>query len=171
MSVVSVMLDMQLSFVHDKNEEGQLMYKLEPPIDVFVHFDGKRASDIPASRYNTRQLIVREMEAEHLRRMNGDSSGVNKSNASDILAAYTSTKPHQDLLGAVSAKPEVRDAVDFFGRVIVPKSVDVPEDDSRKENEAEEPAHKKRRTSAVYKYHEGFSNAVRVTKRVSDFLL
>lgn len=32
------------------------------------------------------------------------------------------------------------------------------------------PAPKPRAPQAVYRFHEGFSNAVRVTKKISDFL-
>ncbi|ORY58350.1 P-loop containing nucleoside triphosphate hydrolase protein [Leucosporidium creatinivorum] len=85
LKLISTMLGMKLSFVQDKNEDGQLTYKLDPPIDVFIHFDGKRASDMAPSRYAVRHLITREMEAEEIRRSQGE--GVTN-NASDIIAAY-----------------------------------------------------------------------------------
>lgn len=80
LKLISTMLGMKLSYVQDKNEDGQLIYKLDPsvfwhfsptsvadllpahsPIDVFVHFDGKRAADIAPSRYAVRHLITREV--------------------------------------------------------------------------------------------------------------
>lgn len=62
---------------------------------------------------------------------------------------------------ADGVKPETKDAVDFFGRKIVVHIDEGAEDD-------EPPPPKKRR--CVYKYHEGFSNAVRVHKRIEDFM-
>lgn len=75
--LVQLMKTFGLSFVEDKNEDGQWSYKLEPfvvlqqklaarqltlefcrAIDVFVHYDGKRASDIPPSKYSLRQLVA-----------------------------------------------------------------------------------------------------------------
>ena len=35
------------------------------PIDVFVHYDGKRAADIAPSRYAVRHLITREVSRSH----------------------------------------------------------------------------------------------------------
>jgi hypothetical protein len=83
-----------------------LRFAAHRPIDVFIHFDGKRASDMAPSRYAVRHLITREvslfdssvclatvadcsrlqMEAEEIRRSQGE--GVTH-NASDIIAAYT----------------------------------------------------------------------------------
>lgn len=37
------------------------MRSLRRPIDVFIHFEGKRASDIAASRYAVRHLITNEV--------------------------------------------------------------------------------------------------------------
>ena len=84
MRTVNTMILTKTTFAIDKNEEGQLSYKLDPyvplsvlllqnstrklivlrvdsPIDVFVHYDGKRASDIAPGRYAVRQMIVREV--------------------------------------------------------------------------------------------------------------
>lgn len=84
MGLVNKLLTMKLSFVQDKDEDGQLSYKLDPsvflssavcvateqsvrysPIDVFVHYDGKRAPDIAPSRYAVRHLITREVSRSH----------------------------------------------------------------------------------------------------------
>lgn len=55
--LVVLMLDLGLKFYMEKGENGQPMMRLEPPIDVFVHYEGKRAEDIAASRFAVRQLV------------------------------------------------------------------------------------------------------------------
>ncbi|GAA6044332.1 hypothetical protein NBRC10512_004645, partial [Rhodotorula toruloides] len=61
MRLVNTMISTKLAFVLDKSEDGQLSFKLDPPIDVFVHFDGKRPTDIAPGRYAVRQMINREV--------------------------------------------------------------------------------------------------------------
>ncbi|GAA6010908.1 hypothetical protein JCM11491_004595 [Sporobolomyces phaffii] len=157
MRTVNTMILTKTTFAIDKNEEGQLSYKLDPPIDVFVHYEGKRASDIAPGRYAVRQMINREVEAELLRR-GGESDGTSK-DASSILSAYK-TKP------AVAAiAPETKQAVDFFGRAIVAKPLTA----SQEAAALLAPPPPKRVKQTMYKFNEGFSNAVRTTKRVSDF--
>lgn len=75
------MVSLELRFMQEKLEDGQLVYRLEPyvefywrcfpgnlwltdphrPVDVFVTYDGKRASDIAVSRYATRHLVAFEV--------------------------------------------------------------------------------------------------------------
>ncbi|SGZ06610.1 BQ5605_C031g10956 [Microbotryum silenes-dioicae] len=183
--LVNTMLGLGLAFVLDKNEEGQLMYKLEPPIDVFVHFEGKRATDIAASRYAVRHLVTREMEAEVIRRSERHgAAAATKTTAGDILAAYNA-KPN----AANGAASGVKEAIDFFGRAIVAKPVAASEGPQGKVSSnlilcprysitnklhVPLPANfvvQPRAIKAVYRFHEGFSNAVRTTKRVADFLV
>lgn len=85
--VVDIMVALELRFVQEKMEDGQLTYRLDPcvcfvfcvfgagtcadgvcacaracrPIDVFVTYDGKRAADIAVSKYAVRQLVATEV--------------------------------------------------------------------------------------------------------------
>ena len=59
--LVSIMATLELRFMQEKTEEGQLVYRLDPPIDVFVTYDGKRAADIAVSRYAVRHLVAAEV--------------------------------------------------------------------------------------------------------------
>ncbi|GAA5833833.1 hypothetical protein JCM5353_003070 [Sporobolomyces roseus] len=156
MKTVNTMISTKTTFVIDKNEEGQLSYKLDPPIDVFVHYDGKRASDIAPGRYAVRQMIVREVASELLRRA-GETDGSSK-DASKILSAYKTKQ-------AAVVAPEVKQAVDFFGRAIVAKALTA----SQEAAALLAPPPPKKIKQTMYKFNEGFSNAVRTTKRVSDF--
>ncbi|BGP13306.1 Chromosome transmission fidelity protein 18 [Rhodosporidiobolus nylandii] len=161
--LVNTMITTKLAFVLDKAEDGQLSYKLDPPIDVFVHFDGKRASDIAPGRYAVRQMINREIDAELLRRGGEGKEGLKT--AGEILSAYKVAPV------AAPVPADTKQAVDFFGRTIVAKAPQ-PEEPVAGEDTVMPPAPPKKRVrQAMYRYNEGFSNAVRVTKRVSDFLL
>ncbi len=59
--LVAIMATLELHFVQERTEEGQLVYRLDPPIDVFVTYDGKRAADIAVSRYAVRHLVAAEV--------------------------------------------------------------------------------------------------------------
>lgn len=61
--LVEIMVSFELRFVQEKTEDGQNVYRLDPPIDVFVTYDGKRAEDIAVSRYAVRQLVATEIDA------------------------------------------------------------------------------------------------------------
>ncbi|KAG1891416.1 P-loop containing nucleoside triphosphate hydrolase protein [Suillus subluteus] len=61
--LVEIMVSFELRFVQEKAEDGQNVYRLDPPIDVFVTYDGKRAEDIAVSRYAVRQLVATEIDA------------------------------------------------------------------------------------------------------------
>lgn len=83
--LVSIMVMLELRFVQEKSEDGQLVYRLDPsvpwltltaiasltmvdhrPLDVFVTYEGKRASDITISRYATRHLVAGEVSQDLL---------------------------------------------------------------------------------------------------------
>ncbi|GJN87911.1 hypothetical protein Rhopal_000866-T1 [Rhodotorula paludigena] len=160
--LINTLITTKLAFVLDKSEDGQLSYKLDPPIDVFVHFEGKRPTDIAPGRFAVRQMVNREVDLELQRRNDAAGKGATKS-ASEILDAYK----HNPVKAAPCA-PETKQAVDFFGRAIVAKATG--DSAGAGDNESAPPPPKRVR-QAVYRYHEGFSNAVRVTKRVSDFAL
>ncbi|KAG6860581.1 hypothetical protein C0995_009630 [Termitomyces sp. Mi166 len=59
--LVNIMAALELRFFQERAEDGQLSYRLDPPIDVFVTYDGKRASDIAVSRYAVRHLVAQEV--------------------------------------------------------------------------------------------------------------
>jgi chromosome transmission fidelity protein 18 len=75
------MASLELRFVQERADDGQLAYRLDPyvrlddrtcdifiiflffkrPVDVFVTYDGKRAADIAVSRYAVRHLVAGEV--------------------------------------------------------------------------------------------------------------
>ncbi|KAA1469409.1 hypothetical protein DENSPDRAFT_796002 [Dentipellis sp. KUC8613] len=66
--LVDIMVSLELRFVQEKAEDGQLVYRLDPPIDIFVTYDGKRASDIAVSRYAVRHLVAGEIDTQLIAR-------------------------------------------------------------------------------------------------------
>ncbi|GAA5854527.1 hypothetical protein JCM9279_000830 [Rhodotorula babjevae] len=160
--LVNTMITTKLAFVMDKSEDGQLSFKLDPPIDVFVHYEGKRPTDIAPGRFAVRQMINREIDQELLRR--GDGSKAGTKSATEILDAYKA-----DPAKAATAPTSTKQAVDFFGRAIL-ASAAVLEGAVHADGSTLAPPQPKRVRQAHYRFHEGFSNAVRVTKRLSDFL-
>jgi chromosome transmission fidelity protein 18 len=79
--LVNVMVSLELRFVQERTEDGQLVYRLDPwvwdstradirvlmpanrPVDSFVTYDGKRAADIPPPRYAVRHLVATEVSS------------------------------------------------------------------------------------------------------------
>ncbi|KAJ3484589.1 hypothetical protein NLI96_g5531 [Meripilus lineatus] len=64
--LVDIMSCLELRFIQERSEEGHLVYRLDPPIDVFMTYDGKRASDIAVSRYAVRHLVASEVRTLHI---------------------------------------------------------------------------------------------------------
>ncbi|KAJ9100114.1 hypothetical protein QFC19_005794 [Naganishia cerealis] len=112
--LVDLMLALNLSFYRDKTEDGQPMFRLDPPIDVFIHYDGKRAADIAQSRFAVRQLVAQAMEAEAIRRKGG--SAAEEAGKKDIHSMFKKQ--------AESDSPNLADKppVDFFGRLVAKKA-------------------------------------------------
>ncbi|TCD63546.1 hypothetical protein EIP91_005292 [Steccherinum ochraceum] len=178
--LVDIMVSLELRFVQDKTEEGQLMYRLDPPIDVFVTYDGKRASDIAVSRYAVRHLVASEIDAKFIHR---EAEFVEKTKETKKRSFFNANKDEAegqpegdgklmageapDHLVTKRAKTDngivEKAAVDFFGRPIVQSA------SSTKPASTTGRASKKRE-GIVFKFREGNSAAVRRPVKVSSFL-
>lgn len=114
---------------------------------MFVHYDGKRAGDIVASRFAVRQLVaqavgftltttdgadVEKMDAEVARRRGQAEGGTATSTAQLLAEQYGAAKT------GLAKKPDEPAAVptDFFGRVRVPAAAAV----EKSGNDADESA-------------------------------
>ncbi|KZT27298.1 P-loop containing nucleoside triphosphate hydrolase protein [Neolentinus lepideus HHB14362 ss-1] len=182
--LVDIMVSLDLQFVQDKGEDAQLVYRLEPPIDVFVTYDGKRTSDISASRYAVRQLVAAEVEAQSIvnhavtidkyRKSFAAPEDDQDENHGDTEALEQDGKlirSHQLPASRVPAKERPvttkvdiadRPPVDFFGRPIT-KAVVSPRNGGLRNA----PQTKFR---VNYKFHEGNSAAVRKPVKMVSFL-
>ncbi|RDX46889.1 P-loop containing nucleoside triphosphate hydrolase protein [Lentinus brumalis] len=165
--LVNIMASIELRFVQEKQEDGQLVYRLDPPIDVFVTYDGKRSADIAVSRYAVRHLVAAEIDAQVIAR---HAEGVDRSKASksaffggarDKAAPSTDDPQPAAKRSRNDDQPAQKIAVDFFGRPIVPK-------DQSGKGAKSGPQVKPYRVA--YKHNEGNSAAVRKPVKVSAFL-
>ncbi|KAG0140419.1 hypothetical protein CROQUDRAFT_136699 [Cronartium quercuum f. sp. fusiforme G11] len=129
MRVVTIMIELGLSFKLDKAEDGQSTFVLDPPIDLFTQFDGKRPQDLPPPRFGVRQMIARESN-EMLHRKYHDLT----------ILSHIHRKPV-----TTADKKEEKVAVDFFGRLVTDTTL--PSMDSQGV-----PIRKK--ATVLYRYHE-----------------
>ncbi|KAF7322486.1 AAA domain-containing protein [Mycena chlorophos] len=189
--LVNIMATLELQFFQDRAEDGTLTYRLDPPIDVFVTYDGKRASDIPVSRYAVRHLVASEIEAQMIARRvdfverekrgkhdaffgnaHVKSSPLKGDNERDPQSSPTKA-PRPDGMPTPPNKrarveaPEVVDIADkpptdFFGRLIT-----VP---STAKAKAAERKNADKKFRVAFKYNEGNSAAVRRPVKVNAFL-
>ena len=220
-ALVAIMSSLNIRFVQDKLSDdeaaasgqsaGQLVYKLEPPLDIFTQFEGKRSKEVGPSRFAVRQLVAREMERQVLRKITGVEEGEDDagSTSKSATAIYRSKNANQDASRQVIKNNKEKIAVDFFGRPIVPKCVSapaastavaIPEGMGGKKRKVpdDRPAELAVSTSVpvrniadveqtlsaettheeagdgklkvFYRYHEGFSNAVRRPMKISSLL-
>ncbi|KAI7903695.1 uncharacterized protein BX663DRAFT_551381 [Cokeromyces recurvatus] len=152
--LVNIMIEFGLSFIQEKGEDGQFIFKLEPPIEQLLYFELSNPKSILPKQYAVRQMISHEVETEILRRREEANKARNKGKQKPIESATTMKE---------KIVKEKQISLDFFGRVIKPN---VEKISSRNTNmEVDTPA-----AHVSYRYHEGFSNAVRKPMTVQMFL-
>ncbi|KAH9846087.1 P-loop containing nucleoside triphosphate hydrolase protein [Lenzites betulinus] len=162
--LVDIMATLELRFMQEKSEDGQLVYRLDPPIDVFVTYDGKRAADIAVSRYAVRHLVAAEIDAQVIAR-HADSLDRSKGGEKAAFFAGHGKDPAETEHPVAKRarhddKPTEKIAVDFFGRPIKEKS----------EPGGVKAAPKAQPYRVAFKFNEGNSAAVRKPVKVSAFL-
>ncbi|KAF8328797.1 uncharacterized protein EI90DRAFT_3063580 [Cantharellus anzutake] len=156
--LVNIMVSLGLRFEQERTEDGQLAYRLEPPIDVFTTYEGKKASDIAASRYVVRRMIAAEIE-QVISAWQNDVVEKGVTRGGGRKAASKERSGGNDI--DIADQP----VVDFFGRPIAeitPKPVS---------NRSEPPLNDAVATFRLhYKYNEGNSCAVRKPTKMVSFL-
>ncbi|KAL4246083.1 hypothetical protein ABKN59_003317 [Abortiporus biennis] len=182
--LVDVMVSLELRFVQDKSEEGQNVYRLDPPIDVFVTYDGKRASDIQVSRYAVRHLVASEIDAQLINRQAEDTTDKktkpsksaffnNNNNKNSNDSSANPTRPNKRTKLDTNSSQigfEEKIPVDFFGRPIVPKSKSTTSNSKPTSKNMGSRKAEKVKEKVTYKFYEGNSAAVRKPVKVSSFL-
>ncbi|PFH54126.1 hypothetical protein AMATHDRAFT_135378 [Amanita thiersii Skay4041] len=184
--LVNIMVAFDLHFLLERADDGQLTYRLDPPIDIFITYDGKRAADIPISRYAVRQLVAKEMEAllvikegiatEHGKGgkppPNGELHalfvilfGLASEYDTDLRCRAKRGADQNDESGPSKKRARVDSdniPVDFFGRPIVVKTSPVNERSTEKKKVED--------FRITYRFTEGNSAAVRKPVKVGSFL-
>lgn len=143
-ALVDTMLSLSLTFAPDRTEEGALVWRLHPPLDRFGTYGSETRCDVGPARHGVRQQVQRELEREAARRRPLD-------------APERSTQTART--GAAEAPARSLVTYDFFGRPVAPAPATQPTaPDARPE------------LRVFFRFHEGYSNAVRKTIRLSALL-
>ncbi|KAL1923537.1 uncharacterized protein VTP21DRAFT_8517 [Calcarisporiella thermophila] len=157
MRLVEVMIAFGLTYIQEKSEDGQFTYRIDPPIEKLLQFSNVTPKGILPSRYAARQLIAQEIELEQIRRSFAAAearSGKQQANDTGALLKVETKK----------SQPNEKPPTDFFGRPIII-------DEEAEEKASHKTLEKKNKTTRVwYRFHEGFSNAVRKPLLVKDLL-
>ncbi|KAJ3174600.1 hypothetical protein HDU87_007082 [Geranomyces variabilis] len=186
--VVDVMAGLGFRFRQDRNEDGIYEFHLDPPIDELIisltariplnsaqcalniTFNNKRLLGAPSA---VKQMVSLEIDRERIRRAEAaalERAGPSAEQQSTAPVQKTSkkgVKPHivKQLAIPAADQPE-QIARDFFGRpVIVPPKPSLAVDISDSDNPPPLLQGK-----VAFRFNEGFSNAVRKTLYVRDFL-
>ena len=137
------MIDLKLSFRPDRTEEGVTVHRLDPSIDLFGQYQDNKC-DVGPSRHGVRMHVQREIELEENRR--------NRVQQNTQVTSERQEAPEQ---------PRKLVNVDFFGRPV----------ESSAPNTAIPFQETQQKTLRVYyRYHEGYSNAVRQGIKLRDLL-
>ncbi|KAF9133537.1 hypothetical protein BGX30_012241 [Mortierella sp. GBA39] len=167
--LVDIMIQFQLTFVQEKTEDGQFLYRLEPSIEKLGDFSTIGLKNVLTNRYAVRQLIAQEIEMELVRRAEAVKEA-------KVGAFFGKAGQGQDAAGietaalataiAAGAAMTMKEATDFFGRAIVQdKSASGGAGLSSLEMERS-----KKKTRIWYKFNEGFSNAVKAKVFINELL-
>ncbi|KAF9361013.1 hypothetical protein BGX26_006565 [Mortierella sp. AD094] len=179
--LVDIMIHFQLTFVQEKTEDGQFLYRLEPSIEKLGDFSGIGLKNVLTNRYAVRQLIAQEIEVELVRRSEAVKEakvgmffgkGAESKDPTNSLGASLDTAGSLSMSKNMEQDDFEREAVDFFGRAIVQTKEGLTERslDGSFMMDSEERQMKKKKTRIWYKFNEGFSNAVKAKVFISELL-
>ncbi|KAG0259775.1 hypothetical protein DFQ27_003895 [Actinomortierella ambigua] len=130
--LVEVMIQFRLTFVQEKLDDGQFVYRLEPALEKIGNFTGIGLKNVMNGRYATRQLIAQEIEVELVRRQEAlkeeaeaelARKGKGKQKAGSFDPSISTMdgkglKKGNSGDGDADKGKKDREAVDFFGRPI-----------------------------------------------------
>ncbi|KLT43446.1 P-loop containing nucleoside triphosphate hydrolase protein [Cutaneotrichosporon oleaginosum] len=167
--LVELLIPLGFRFWQDKTEDGQPQMRLEPAIDVFVTYDGKRAGDIVASRFAVRQLIAQAMDAEVARRRGHAEDSTATSTAQALAEQYGAAKTGAKAKTDEAAAAAAAAPTDFFGRVRLP-AAPVGKSGTDDVDIELEPVLPMTKFRAVYRFNEGSSSAVRTNVKMSALM-
>ncbi|KAF9965913.1 hypothetical protein BGZ70_003817 [Mortierella alpina] len=175
--LVDIMIQFQLTFVQEKTEDGQFLYRLEPSIEKLGDFSTIGLKNVLTNRYAVRQLIAQEIEVEMVRRAEAvkeSKLGAFFGGSKDASMKGASLETSASLSASMDVDGEklAREAVDFFGRVIVqPQAAGSSLDGSMMTGlDAGGTGRPKKKTRIWYKFNEGFSNAVKAKVFIHELL-
>ncbi|CDH60364.1 p-loop containing nucleoside triphosphatehydrolase protein [Lichtheimia corymbifera JMRC:FSU:9682] len=155
--VINTMVEYGLTFVQEKNSDGQFVYRLEPPVEQLLYFDAAvNAKNILSNKYAVRQMIAQEVDLELLRRREQKF----ESKAANPSSSKTKSTPQQPAKKAAEEDIPKR-MTNFFGQAIQPSA----HNQNQNSKTVITP-----KAPVSYHYHEGTTNAVRKPMPVHLFL-
>ncbi|XP_034948783.1 chromosome transmission fidelity protein 18 homolog [Chelonus insularis] len=178
--LLNVMLDLGLSYVQEKKEDGSMSYELEPNLyEIGIFPDCKNRKNLS---YTIKQVIAQELEIARLKRATAvttassttntteEKKSMNKNDAQPSQNTDKSFRPnHIDDMARVISPQTFKEKKykDFFKNFKLSK----PIDESLPNPSSEHQEHKTVSNNGVwFKYKEGYSNAVRRAVRIKDIL-
>ncbi|XP_022687359.1 chromosome transmission fidelity protein 18 homolog isoform X2 [Varroa jacobsoni] len=153
--------------------DGEYVFQLEPNLEDLVRFPGIASRFTPLS-YATKMMFSREIELNKIRQTNEVVSRGTRRKSPEVSAVKKS-KPQLDMM-----KDSEKPRKDFFGRLIQPKLKQESSDEMTahashngqrlKEVVGKEAEGNTEASGIYYKFKEGFSNAVRRTRKIKQVL-
>ncbi|BFZ03156.1 hypothetical protein BsWGS_06195 [Bradybaena similaris] len=170
-SVVRIMIAYNMTYHQEKTPDGQYVYSLDPNVEEIVKLPGMKQRK--QLTYAAKQMIAREIELEKMRRSEGTGTKQMPAQNTEKAALARKANPvvpnHLQKLEAKSLAAE-KPAFNFFGNFVRTKRVQPVCEEAVMESKQEKPKKELLDTVIWFHFKEGFSNAVRRSVRVQDFL-
>ncbi|CAO1625400.1 unnamed protein product [Sympodiomycopsis kandeliae] len=190
--IIDVMIHMDITFVQDRTPTDQMVWICEPNLDSFSSFLTEDAVVAKGNLNGVRSAMMKEVISEKNRRKKeilANTSTATGGGGHSALEAYKSGLTS----GSTAPEKKGKIALDFFGRPIVPKNIksvsagkELPEStlQARRQSTTMPSVVNKRvkndhnsvggggetKVKVHYRYHEGYSNAVRLPIKISALL-
>ncbi|CAG8439111.1 9990_t:CDS:2 [Ambispora gerdemannii] len=150
-NIVNIMVTFDLQYVKERNEDGQLVFRLEPPLDRLLQFFNKN-NKFGGQQQSFRQIVSHEIELAKIRK--------HAVNTTKTFDPKLRAKPGE--YSIMEQSPiEIKPPVDFFGRPITTASKISKEGKKNKDDTS---------STIWFRYNESSSTAVRTYPRVNEFL-
>jgi len=173
--VIHVMISYNLTFRQEKNIDGAYRYVLEPNVEQVATFSGCGGGERRSLTYSVKQMLAREIQVEKMRQVEANlaplilQDQVPKSSDPEDppppppqqVAAAVVVPNHLQCLKPKAIKEVVKAPTDFFGR---------PIKNPVKKKNSDGSLHSKDDNDVWYHFKEGYSNAVRRSVKMADFI-
>ncbi|KAG2212269.1 hypothetical protein INT47_001628, partial [Mucor saturninus] len=117
--LVDSMIEFGLSFKQEKTDDGQYVYKLEPPVEQLLNFELSTPKAILPRQYAVRQMIASEIDTEIFRRREEASQSRNGQNKEKPSREISDESIRNKILQREMKQKQT--PLDFFGRAFVPR--------------------------------------------------
>ncbi|XP_015122752.1 chromosome transmission fidelity protein 18 homolog [Diachasma alloeum] len=177
--LIDVMLDLGISFVQEKSEEGALDYKIEPDLyeaGIFPDCKARR----PLS-YAVKQIVAHELEVERLRRAavawgassepEGSKDGEDEvSKPKEPIPSASAFRPNHLSEMEMVVTPKATKFRNFFEGFTKPSVNNVVETSPKGDKPGKQYRNLIAKYGVWYKYTEGSSNSIRRNVSMEDIL-